>query len=160
VLYRDLRKLTLVRPRRYETITLLDTDSLVHRSCLRSLNSRELDVDNRGKFFAASIVMHSIVVDAVRKRRAECRRGAAEHVEFDTCSAATLAQDDEEIVRVNEDPGRALGARPAPGAGGADALLRRPERRSQRRNCSGPHAANGATRLGPGPHPALFSALQ
>jgi RNA polymerase sigma factor (TIGR02999 family) len=103
VLYQDLRKLARSRLRRSETITLLDTTSLVHESYLRYLNARELDFADRGKFFAyAASVMRSIVVDEVRKRHAERRGGSAEHVPLDTGAVDALAQDDEQIIRVHE----------------------------------------------------------
>jgi RNA polymerase sigma factor (TIGR02999 family) len=103
VLYQDLRKLARSRLRQNETITLLDTTSLVHESYLRYLNARELAFADRGKFFAyAASVMRSIVVDEVRKRHAERRGGSAEHVELDTASVAGLATDDNQIMRVHE----------------------------------------------------------
>lgn len=102
-LYQDLRKLARSRLRRTETITLLDTTSLVHESYLRYLNGRELEFGDRGKFFAyAATVMRSIVVDEVRKRRAQRRGGATEHVPLDTDAVDALAADDEQIVRVHE----------------------------------------------------------
>jgi RNA polymerase sigma factor (TIGR02999 family) len=102
-LYQDLRQLARSRLRRSETITLLDTASLVHESYLRYLNARELSFDDRGKFFAyAASVMRSIVVDEVRKRHAERRGGSAEHVELDTGSTDAMATDDDQIVRVHE----------------------------------------------------------
>ena len=103
LLYEDLRKLARSRLRRNETITLLDTTALVHESYLRYLNSRELDFADRGRFFAyAANVMRSIVVDEVRKRHAERRGGAAEHVTLDTGVVDAMAQDDEQILRVHE----------------------------------------------------------
>ncbi len=103
VLYQDLRKLARSRLRQNETITLLDTTSLVHESYMRYLNAHELAFTDRGKFFAyAASVMRSIVVDEVRKRHAERRGGSAEHVELDTGSVGTLATDDDQIVRVHE----------------------------------------------------------
>jgi RNA polymerase sigma factor (TIGR02999 family) len=102
-LYQDLRQLARSRLRRSETITLLDTTSLVHESYLRYLNAHELSFGDRGKFFAyAASVMRSIVVDEVRKRHAERRGGSAEHVELDTGSTNELATDDDQIVRVHE----------------------------------------------------------
>jgi RNA polymerase sigma factor (TIGR02999 family) len=103
MLYQDLRTLARSRLRHSETITLLDTTALVHESYMRYLNARELSFADRGKFFAyAASVMRSIVVDEVRKRHAERRGGAAEHVELDTGSIGALAADDEQIVRVHE----------------------------------------------------------
>jgi RNA polymerase sigma factor (TIGR02999 family) len=103
LLYQDLRKLARSRLRRSESITLLDTTALVHESYLRYLNAHELEFADRGRFFAyAANVMRSIVVDEVRKRHAECRGGEAEHVELDTDAVDSLAQDDEQILRVHE----------------------------------------------------------
>jgi len=100
-LYQDLRQLARSRLRRSETITLLDTASLVHESYLRYLNARELSFDDRGKFFAyAASVMRSIVVDEVRKRHAERRGGSAEHVELEVraCDVERVGQGTARIV--------------------------------------------------------------
>jgi RNA polymerase sigma factor (TIGR02999 family) len=103
VLYQDLRTLARSRLRRSETITLLDTTSLVHESYLRYVNSRDLDFADRGKFFAyAASVMRSIIVDEVRRRHAERRGGSAEHVTLSTDAVDSLARDDEEILNVHE----------------------------------------------------------
>ena len=103
LLYQDLRTLARSRLRHSETITLLDTTSLVHESYLRYLNAHELSFTDRGKFFAyAASVMRSIVVDEVRKRHAERRGGSAVHVELDTGSIGDLAAGDDQIVRVHE----------------------------------------------------------
>lgn len=102
-LYQDLRKLARSRLRRNETITLLDTTSLVHESYLRLLNARGLEFADRGRFFAyAASAMRSIVVDEVRKRHAERRGGSADHVALDTDVDDSLAQDDEQLIRVHE----------------------------------------------------------
>ena len=102
-LYPELRKLARSRLSRSETITLLDTTSLVHESYLRFLNARELAFDDRGRFFAyAASVMHSVVVDEVRKRRADRRGGQAVHVELDDEIADSTARDETQILRVSE----------------------------------------------------------
>jgi RNA polymerase sigma factor (TIGR02999 family) len=103
VLYADLHKLASARLRRNETITLLNTTSLVHESYLRFLNARHLDFADRGKFFGyAASVMRSIIVDEIRQRRAERRGGSAVHVELDTGVGDGLAADDEQVLRVHE----------------------------------------------------------
>jgi len=103
LLYPELRRLARSRLRRSEPITLLDTTSLMHESYLRFAQARSLSFDDRGRFFAfAANVMHSIVVDEIRKRRAECRGGAAEHVEFDTGAVDAQQGDEEQILRVHE----------------------------------------------------------
>lgn len=102
-LYRDLRRLAHARLNRSETITLLDTTSLVHDAYLKLLNARELHFADRGKFLAyAAKAMRSIVVDEIRKRRADQRGGAAEHVELDTSVSDAAQKDDEQVMRVHE----------------------------------------------------------
>jgi len=103
VLYDDLHALARSRLRRNETITLLDTTGLVHESYFRLLDARQLSFDDRGSFFAfAASMMRSIVVDQIRRRRAERRGGDAVHVELDEQMADSLAQDDEQALRVHE----------------------------------------------------------
>lgn len=103
LLYQDLRRLARSRLRQNETITLLDTTSLVHESYLRYLNAQELQFADRGKFFAyAATVMRSIIVDEVRKRRAERRGGDAVHVDVDTAAAGAISSEDAQIMRVHE----------------------------------------------------------
>lgn len=101
VLYADLRKLASARLHRNETITLLNTTSLVHDAYLRFLNARALDFEDRGKFFGyAASVMRSIIVDEIRKRHAERRGGSAQHVELDT--SAHGGPPDEQVLLVHE----------------------------------------------------------
>ena len=103
LLYEDLSKLARARLRRTEPITLLNTTALVHESYLRFLNARRLEFSDRGRFFGyAASVMRSVVVDEVRKRRAERRGGSAEHVELDTDVADSAQQDDDQIIRVHD----------------------------------------------------------
>ena len=103
LLYEELRRLARARLRRTEPITLLNTTALVHESYLRFLNARRLEFSDRGRFFAyAASVMRSVVVDEVRRRRAERRGGSAEHVELDTDVADSAQQDDDQIIRVHD----------------------------------------------------------
>ena len=102
-LYPELRRLARARLARSETITLLDTTSLVHESYLRFLNARELDFGDRGRFFAyAATVMRSVVVDEVRKRHADRRGGEAVHVELSDEVADGVARDEDQVLRVHE----------------------------------------------------------
>jgi len=103
LLYDELHTLARSRLRRSETITLLDTTALVHESYLRFVDARRLEFTDRGRFFAfAASIMRSIVIDQVRRRRAERRGGGAEHVEVDEQIADSLPQDDEQVLRVHE----------------------------------------------------------
>ena len=103
LLYGELRALARSRLRRSETITLLDTTSLVHDAYLRFLGARQLSFSDRGRFFAfAASIMRTIVIDEIRKRRAERRGGSAEHIQVDDQLADRLAQDDDDVMRVHE----------------------------------------------------------
>jgi len=103
LLYDELHALARSRLRRSETLTLLDTTALVHESYLRFLDARRISFADRGRFFAfAASIMRSIVIDEIRKRRAERRGGGAEHVEVDDQVADTLARDDAQALRVHE----------------------------------------------------------
>jgi RNA polymerase sigma factor (TIGR02999 family) len=103
-LYPELRKLARSRLARNETITLLDTTGLVHETYLRFLNTRALAFADRGRFFAyAASVMHSVIVDEVRKRRAERRGGDAVRLPLDDEVADGLADAEAaQILRVHE----------------------------------------------------------
>jgi RNA polymerase sigma factor (TIGR02999 family) len=103
-LYPDLRKLARSRLARNETVTLLDTTGLVHETYLRFLNARALAFADRGRFFAyAASVMHSVIVDEVRKRRAERRGGDAVRLALDDDVADGLADAGAaQILRVHE----------------------------------------------------------
>ena len=103
LLYPELRKLARSRLRRVEPITLLDTTSLMHESYLRFVKAHSLNFQDRGQFFAfAASVMHSIVVDEVRKRRSERRGGDSEHVELDAEEVDALQGDERQILRVHD----------------------------------------------------------
>ena len=103
LLYDELRRLARSRLRDRGTITLLDTTALVHETYLRFLNARRIALADRGRFFAfAASIMRSIVIDAIRKRRAERRGGGAAHVEVDGQLADELPGDDTHVLRVHE----------------------------------------------------------
>ena len=103
LLYGELRALARSRLRRSETITLLDTTSLVHEAYLRFLRAHQLSFSDRSRFFAfAASIMRTIVIDEIRKRRADRRGGSAEHVPVDDQLADELTRDEDEVMRVHE----------------------------------------------------------
>lgn len=103
LLYEDLRRLAHSRMRRSETITLLDTTSLVHDTYLRLVNAKQLTFDDRGKFFGyAASVMRAIVVDAVRARRADRRGGQTPHVVLDTHISESAEQAENQVIAVHD----------------------------------------------------------
>jgi len=103
LLYADLQRLARGRLRRSGNLTLLDTTSLVHESYLRMQKSGSLGFPDRKHFLAyAARVMHTIVIDIVRARRAERRGGDVLHVTLNTEIGETVARPDEEVLQVHE----------------------------------------------------------
>ncbi len=103
LLYADLRRLARARLRQHQTMTLLDTTSLVHEAYLKLAGAQSLPVENRQHFFAyASRVMRSVIVDFARARLAERRGGAAEHLVLDTSLGERLAAPENDVLRVHE----------------------------------------------------------
>jgi len=103
LLYDDLRRLARSRLRQHQTMTLLDTTSLVHESYLKLVGGTALAVEDRHHFFAyAAQVMRSVIVDFARARLAERRGGAAEHVVLDTALGDGVAAPENDVLRVHE----------------------------------------------------------
>jgi len=103
LLYADLRRLARARLRPHQTMTMLDTTSLVHESYLKLVGNDALPVENRHHFFAyASRVMRSVIVDFARARLAERRGGEAEHVVLDTLASGQIAAPETDVLRVHE----------------------------------------------------------
>jgi RNA polymerase sigma factor (TIGR02999 family) len=102
-LYPDLHRMARARLARNGTITQLDATSMVHETYERLRNGGQIDATCRGQFLAyASQVMRSVVVDFVRKRRAERRGGDAVQVTLSTNVLNRAGSDDEDIERVND----------------------------------------------------------
>ena len=103
LLYEDLRRLARSRLRRHQTMTLLDTTSLVHESYLKLMAAQSLVVEDRHHFFAyAARVMRSVIVDFARARLAERRGGNADHVVLDTELGERLSAPETDVLRVHE----------------------------------------------------------
>ncbi len=103
ILYQDLHRLARSRLRQHQTMTLLDTTSLVHESYFKLLGAGFSGVENRRHFFAyAAHVMRSVIVDFARARQAERRGGAADHVALDTGACADLVAPETDVLRVHE----------------------------------------------------------
>lgn len=103
LLYPDLRRIARARLRRHQSITLLDTTSLLHESYLRLVGANVLPVDDRHHFFTyAATVMRSIIVDFARARRAARRGGEAHHLTLDTLISDNLAAPENDVLRVHE----------------------------------------------------------
>jgi RNA polymerase sigma factor (TIGR02999 family) len=102
-LYQDLRRLARSRLAAGGRHTLLDTHALVHESYLRLHQAGKLAIDDREHFLAyAAATMRSIVVDHVRRRRAQRRGGDAVKVTLNTAAADELGASDDEILEVHD----------------------------------------------------------
>lgn len=103
ILYPDLHRLARARLARSGTITQLDATSMVHETYERLMKSGQVDAACRGQFLAyASQVMRSVIVDYVRKRRAERRGGDAVQVTLSTGVLNQAGSDDTDVERVND----------------------------------------------------------
>ena len=103
LLYQDLRRLARSRLRQHQTMTLLDTTSLVHEAYLKLVGADALAVEDRHHFFAYSArVMRAVIVDFARARLAERRGGQAEHVVLDTVLLGQIAAPENDALRVHE----------------------------------------------------------
>ncbi len=103
LLYDELHRLARARLRQHQTLTLLDTTSLVHESYIKLVGVKSVAVDDRHHFFAyASRVMRSVIVDFARAKLAERRGGDAEHVVLDTELGGKLAAPENDVLRVHE----------------------------------------------------------
>ena len=102
-LYQDLRQLAHSRLRTSEPITLLDTTSLVHEAYLRVINAGRVEFAGEGQFRAyVAHAMRTIVIDVVRRRRADRRGGDHERVPLDTEAAVQPGSQEDEIIRVSD----------------------------------------------------------
>lgn len=103
VMYHELRQMAHRRLSASPRRDSLETTGLVHESYLRFLKAGHLRVTDRGHFLSyASRVMRSIIVDFVRKQRAERRGGGALRVTLNTSVADEAAESEEDLIRIHE----------------------------------------------------------
>ena len=101
-LYEELRLMAHHRLRSYEPVTLLDTTSLVHESYFRFVNANVQSGIERPKFLAyASHAMRSVIVDLVRKRRADRRGGGDLKMGLEEIQVAHSQAGEDDILRVS-----------------------------------------------------------
>jgi RNA polymerase sigma factor (TIGR02999 family) len=102
-LYAELHRLAHSRLIGGSPVTLLDTTSLLHESYLRMLNAGQLDIPDRSHFLAyAARVMRSIVIDFVRRQRAERRGGDAVHLTLNTDIAESIHVSEDQLIRLDD----------------------------------------------------------
>ena len=103
LLYAELHRLARSKLRQHQSMTLLDTTSLLHESYMRLVGAPSLPVVDRAHFFAyAARVMRSVIVDFARARMAERRGGEAGRLVLDTGIASDLPAPDNDVLRVHE----------------------------------------------------------
>lgn len=102
-LYDELKVLAQAKLRRHQSMTLLDTTSLVHESFIKLVGSHAMGIQNRRHFFAyAARVMRSVIVDFARARLSERRGGDLQIVTLDTGASDQLAGPGTDVLRVHE----------------------------------------------------------
>jgi RNA polymerase sigma factor (TIGR02999 family) len=100
--YPELRTLARARLRGGASPDMNAT-SLVHETYLRFVESGELRAADRRAFFAyASQVMHSVILNDVRKGHAQRRGGGGQAVTLDTTLMGEIAADGEAILKVHD----------------------------------------------------------
>jgi RNA polymerase sigma factor (TIGR02999 family) len=101
--YEELRRLARARLRAGGRSEVLETTSLVHECYVRFIEAGELRAEDRRSFFAyVSQVMRSLIVNSVRERQAQRRGGNAPQLTLSTQIEASLAVDEETLLKVNE----------------------------------------------------------
>jgi len=104
LLYAELQRLARQRLALAGQPTALDATALVHESWLRLQRAGTTpEFPDRGHFLAyAAKVMHNIVIDLIRARRAQRQGGDLQQVTLNTAIAELPPQRDDEILRVHE----------------------------------------------------------
>jgi RNA polymerase sigma factor (TIGR02999 family) len=103
MLYSELRRLARSRLAAGGRHTLLDTSALVNEAYLRMQREGGVALNDREHFMAyAATTMRSIIIDFVRRRRADRRGGDAVHITLDTRAAEALGGNNDEILHVHE----------------------------------------------------------
>jgi RNA polymerase sigma factor (TIGR02999 family) len=101
--YAELRGLARSRLAAGGRHTLLDTTALVHETFLRLQRAGDVQVNETQHFLAyAARTMRSVVVDYVRRRKAERRGGDAAHTALNTQHAEQIGASEDEILEVDE----------------------------------------------------------
>ena len=103
LIYPDLHRMAQARLAANDTITLLDTTSMVNEVYLRLHQAAHIEADCRGQFLAyASQVMRSVIVDFARKRRADRRGGGTPNITLATGVLDGWTGTDDDIERIDD----------------------------------------------------------
>jgi len=103
LLYAELRRLARSRLASGGRNTVLDTTALVHESFVRLQLAGHVAINDREHFLAyAATTMRSVIIDSVRRRKAERRGGGQARITLNTGVAAGLGASDDEILEVHD----------------------------------------------------------
>jgi len=103
MVYGELRRLARTKLRAHQTMTLLDTTSLVHECYLRFVDSGRAQIADRSHFFAYSArVMRSVIVDFAREKLSERRGGGRALLTLDTLISESVGGTEPDILRIND----------------------------------------------------------
>lgn len=101
-MYVELRRLARSRLAQGGRSTLLDTSTLVHEAFLRMQRDSASSLRDREHFMAyAASTMRSVIIDCVRRRRAQCRGGDLQRVTLDTQAGAGQVSSDDEVLDIH-----------------------------------------------------------
>lgn len=93
LLYQELRE--LARKQRHRPGATLDTTALVHETYLKLAGRDQLQIADRGHFFALAVrVMRQLLVDLAREHSAQKRGGGAVRLSLDQVAVAIEDQAD------------------------------------------------------------------
>lgn len=102
LLYDELRRLARSRLAGGGRNTLLDTHALLHESFLR-LQKAGHTLDDREHFLAyAATTMRSIIIDHIRRRKAERHGGGLSVVTLNTAAAEEIGASEDEILDIHD----------------------------------------------------------
>ena len=104
-LYPELHRLARARLRTDGRAAQLDTTSLVHECFLRLVDTSQLAVLDRPRFFGyAARTMRNIIIDMAREQLAQRRGGGATELQLNTEVAQQLGADDDAsaLMRIND----------------------------------------------------------
>jgi RNA polymerase sigma factor (TIGR02999 family) len=102
-LYGDLRRLAHARLARSGRDTLLNTTALVNEAYLRLARTQGMQSEDRWRYLSyAGQAMRSVLVDFVRARQSQRRRGDLQAVELNTNISDGLTNSEEQILQIHE----------------------------------------------------------
>ena len=99
LVYNELHRIAAREMHRERDGHTLQTTALIHEAYLRLSGSRDLEIQNRGHFFAiASQQMRRVLVDYARASGAQRRGAGARHVDLDTVRVGGRDRDAELLL--------------------------------------------------------------